>query len=94
MKTAFLLLLVVLSGCASPPLYTHRVVSPSPAYEAGYQQGRADSAKDQYWSLRYRHQPDTFGPIEGVTIYPIPVPEHDLHGSRIQPTTQNLLITR
>lgn len=95
MKKLLLLLLVpVLGGCARTPFYPRRLPPQSRAYDAGYQQGRADSAKDQYWSLRYRHHPDLYRPAEEADIFPIPVPEYDLHGSRIQPTTKNLIIPK
>jgi hypothetical protein len=94
MKKLFVLSLILLGGCARTPIYTRRLPPQSRAYEAGFQEGRAAAAKDQYWSLRYRHHPDLYSPAEEATIYPIPVPEYDLHGSHIQPTTKNLIIPK
>jgi len=94
MKIILLALIVTVSGCVRTPLYTRRLPPQSRAYEAGYQAGRADAAKDEYWSLRYGHHPNLYRPAEATAVYPIPVPEHDLHGSRLQPTTRTLIIQK
>lgn len=91
-----LLVSVALTGCVSSPnsrCFPRRAsVAQERAYQSGYQDGLGDAIKDRYWELRYRHHPEAQDHGDHVTLYPIPVPEHDWHGSRIQPTTRNLQI--
>jgi hypothetical protein len=76
--------LLLLTGCTGPRVAESRV------YETGYLDGQSDAIKDRYWGLRYQHHPEASDGAEGATLYPVPIPEHDLNGSRIQPTTRNL----
>jgi hypothetical protein len=77
---------LLITGCTGPRSAESRV------YETGYRDGQGDAVKDRYWSLRYQHHPDAPEGADRVTEYPVPFPEHELNGSRIQPTTRNLII--
>ena len=78
--------LLLFTGCTGPRNAESR------AYETGYRDGQGDAIKDRYWSLRYLHHPEASDGVEGASLYPVPIPEHELNGSRIQPTTRNLNI--
>lgn len=56
------------------------------AYEAGYDKGRSDAAKEQYW-LRVQLQRDQ---DPGVRLYPIALPERVENGVILAPSTQLL----
>lgn len=60
------------------------------AYSAGYDKGKSDAVKQQYWlyvSLqRQRNR------VESVRLYPVQLPEQRLDGVIFQPTTKWLRI--
>ncbi len=56
------------------------------AYQAGYDQGRSDAAKEQYW-LRVQLQRDA---APEAQLYPISLPERVQDGMILAPTTHLL----
>lgn len=60
------------------------------AYTAGYEKGRSDAVKQQYWIMV--HQQQQKSPMENVSLYAIPVPEQTIDGTILNPTTKYLRI--
>jgi len=61
------------------------------AYVAGYEKGRSDAVKQQYWILvNQQHQQS--GSLNNVSLYAIPVPEQTIDGVVLNPTTKYLRI--
>ena len=60
------------------------------AYIAGYEQGRSDAVKQQYWILVHQQQQKI--PTENVSLYAIPVPEQTIDGVILNPTVKYLRI--
>jgi hypothetical protein len=61
------------------------------AYTAGYEKGRSDAVKQQYWILvNQQHQRNS--PPENISLYAIPVPEQTVDGVILNPTTKYLRI--
>ena len=61
------------------------------AFVTGYERGRSDAAKQQYWILVHQQtQPKT--PLENVSLYAIPLPEQNIDGVILNPTTKYLRI--
>jgi hypothetical protein len=61
------------------------------AYVAGYEKGRSDAVKQQYWILvNQQHQQN--GSLNNVSLYAIPVPEQTIDGVVFNPTTKYLRI--
>lgn len=61
------------------------------AYAAGYNQGRSDAVKQQYWIL-VEQQQQQGKPTENISLYAIPVPEQTVDGVILEPTTKYLRI--
>lgn len=61
------------------------------AYIAGYQKGRSDAVKQQYW-IQVRQQQEQQTPPENVSLYAIPVPQQTIDGVILNPTTKYLRI--
>lgn len=61
------------------------------AYQAGYDKGRSDSAKQQYW-IMVNQQKAGDQPDQDVTLYEIPLPEQVIDGVTLEPTTRVLPI--
>jgi len=60
------------------------------AYIAGYEQGRSDAVKQQYWIQVHQQQQKI--PTENVSLYAIPVPEQTIDGVILNPTVKYLRI--
>jgi hypothetical protein len=60
------------------------------AYTTGYEKGRGDAVKQQYWLL-IRQQQHKEAP-DDVRFYEIPVPEQTIDGVILKPTTKYLRI--
>jgi hypothetical protein len=60
------------------------------AYTAGYEKGRSDAVKQQYWILI--HQQQQQATPENISLYAIPVPEQTIDGTILNPTTKYLRI--
>ena len=61
------------------------------AYVTGYEKGRSDAVKQQYWILVHQQQQKNSVP-ENVSLYAIPVPEQTIDGAILNPTTKFLRI--
>lgn len=61
------------------------------AYVTGYEKGRSDAAKQQYW-IQVHQQQSSKSPLENVSLYAIPIPEQTIDGTILNPTTKYLRI--
>ncbi len=61
------------------------------AYVTGYEKGRSDAVKQQYWIQIHRQQQQKTLP-ENISLYAIPVPEQNIDGVILNPTTKFLRI--
>jgi hypothetical protein len=60
------------------------------AYAAGYDKGKSDAVKQQYWlyvSMQHQRNQDS-----GVRLYPVQLPEQHIDGVTFQPSTKYLRI--
>lgn len=62
------------------------------AYTAGYEKGRSDAVKQQYWIQIHQQQQRRNGSLDNVSLYAIPVPEQTIDGVILNPTTKYLRI--
>ena len=62
------------------------------AYTAGYEKGRSDAVKQQYWILVNQQKEKAEPNQENVRYYEIPVPEQTIDGTILNPTTKLLRI--
>lgn len=60
------------------------------AYAAGYDQGRSDAVKQQYWL--YVSMQRQRGQTGAVRLYPVHLPEQRIDGVTFEPTTKYLRI--
>ena len=60
------------------------------AFANGYEKGRSDAVKQQYWLQVERQKTPATDP--NVRFYAIPVPEQTIDGAVLQPTTKYLRI--
>jgi len=60
------------------------------AYTTGYEKGRSDAVKQQYW-VQIRQQQQKTLP-ENISLYAIPIPEQTIDGVILNPTTKYLRI--
>jgi hypothetical protein len=61
------------------------------AYTTGYEKGRSDAVKQQYWIMvNQQHQRN--GGTDPISLYAIPVPEQTIDGVILNPTTKFLRI--
>ena len=61
------------------------------AYATGYEKGRSDAVKQQYWILIHQQQQQKTLP-ENISLYAIPIPEQIIDGTILNPTTKFLRI--
>jgi hypothetical protein len=61
------------------------------AYTTGYEKGRSDAVKQQYWILIHQQQEQKTLP-ENISLYAIPIPEQTIDGTILNPTTKYLRI--
>lgn len=61
------------------------------AFQNGYDQGRSDAAKQQYWIMVNQQKAGEL-PEEDLTLYEIPLPEQKIDGVILEPTTRILPI--
>ena len=61
------------------------------AYVNGYEKGRSDAVKQQYWILIHQQQQQRT-PLENVSLYAIPIPEQTIDGTILNPTTKYLRV--
>ena len=62
------------------------------AYRTGYEKGRSDAAKQQYWILVNQQHGLHGGYQDNVRLYEIPLPEQKIDGVLLKPTTKYLRI--
>ena len=62
------------------------------AYADGYDKGRSDAVKQQYWVLVNQQRMNADGTDANVRLYEIPVPEQRIDGVILKPTTKYLRI--
>lgn len=62
------------------------------AYANGYEKGRSDAVKQQYWVLINQQKPKPGDAESNVRLYEIPVPEQKIDGVILKPTTKYLRI--
>jgi hypothetical protein len=62
------------------------------AYATGYEKGRSDAVKQQYWVLVNQQKPNGGEAGNNVRLYEIPVPEQKIDGVILKPTTKYLRI--
>lgn len=62
----------------------------SKAYASGYDKGRSDAVKQQYWL--YVHLQRGAQRAGQVRLYPVALPEQRIDGAIFQPTVRNLRI--
>jgi len=62
------------------------------AYNTGYQKGRSDAVKQQYWVLINQQKEKADQNQQNVRYYEIPVPEQTIDGAILNPTTKLLRI--
>jgi hypothetical protein len=61
------------------------------AYTTGYEKGRSDAVRQQYWIQVHQQQQQKTLP-ENVSLYAIPIPEQNIDGTILNPTTKYLRI--
>ena len=61
------------------------------AYVTGYEKGRSDAVKQQYWIQIHQQQQQKTLP-ENISLYAIPIPEQNIDGVILNPTTKFLRI--
>jgi hypothetical protein len=61
------------------------------AYATGYEKGRSDAVKQQYWIQIHQQQQQKTLP-ENISLYAIPIPEQNIDGVILNPTTKYLRI--
>ena len=61
------------------------------ANTTGYEKGRSDAVRQQYWILIHQQQQQKTLP-ENISLYAIPVPEQTIDGTILNPTTKYLRI--
>ncbi len=60
------------------------------SYQTGYDKGRSDAVKQQYWLyVAMQHQR---GETESIRLYPVHLPEQRIDGVTFQPSTKYLRI--
>ena len=62
------------------------------AYTTGYEKGRSDAVKQQYWILVNQQKEKAEQNQENVRYYQIPVPVQTIDGAILNPTTKLLRI--
>lgn len=62
------------------------------AYADGYDKGRSDAVKQQYWVLVNQQKTQAEAEDAHIRLYAIPVPEQEIDGVILEPTTKYLRI--
>jgi len=62
------------------------------SYNTGYEKGRSDAVKQQYWILVNQQKEKAEQNQVNVRYYEIPVPEQSIDGAILNPTTKLLRI--
>ena len=63
------------------------------AFAEGFDQGRSDAAKQQYWIMVNRQKAEEGKAFEeNISLFDIPIPEQRIDGVILKPTTKTLRI--
>jgi hypothetical protein len=62
------------------------------AYATGFDKGRSDAVKAQYWVMVNQQKAAQGHEFESISLYDIPVPEQQIDGVILKPTTKTLRI--
>jgi uncharacterized protein YcfJ len=62
------------------------------SYAAGYEKGRSDSAKQQYKLLVEQQRQPANTDAENVSLFDVPLPERNVDGAILKPSTATLRI--
>ena len=76
----------------SESLHAGSTAAANKSYAAGYEKGRSDSAKQQYHTLIDRQREQAGGNEEPATLFDIPLPEREVGGAILKPSTRTLRI--
>ena len=76
----------------SESLQTGSTAAANKSYAAGYEKGRSDSAKQHYHSLIERQQQPANAWEEPGSLFDIPLPEREVGGAILKPSTRTLRI--
>ena len=76
----------------SESLHAGSTASANKSYAAGYEKGRSDSAKQQYHTLIDQQRQPAGGTDEPATLFDIPLPEREVGGAILKPSTRTLRI--
>ncbi len=76
----------------SESLHAGSTAAANKSYAAGYEKGRSDSAKQQYHKLIEQQRQPAGGVDESATHFDIPLPEREVGGAILKPSTRTLRI--
>jgi hypothetical protein len=76
----------------SESLHAGSTAAANKSYAAGYEKGRSDSAKQQYHTLIEQQRQPAGGTDEPATLFDIPLPEREVGGAILKPSTRTLRI--
>ncbi len=76
----------------SESLQARSTAAASKSYAAGYERGRSDSAKQQYHTLIQKQRQPFGGTEEPATLFDIPLPEREVGGAILKPSTRTVRI--
>ena len=76
----------------SESLHAGSTAAANKSYAAGYEKGRSDSAKQQYHTLIEQQRQSVGGTDEPATLFDIPLPEREVDGAILKPSTRTLRI--
>ena len=76
----------------SESLHAGSTAAANKSYAAGYEKGRSDSAKQQYHTLIEQQRQPVGGIDEPATLFDIPLPEREVGGAILKPSTRTLRI--
>ena len=76
----------------SESLHAGSTAAVNKSYAAGYEKGRSDSAKQQYHTLINQQRQPAGGTDEPATLFDIPLPEREVGGAILKPSTRTLRI--
>jgi hypothetical protein len=62
------------------------------AYASGFDKGRSDAVKQQYWVMVNQQKAEGHEFDEHISLYDLPVPEQQIDGVILKPTTKTLRI--
>jgi len=76
----------------SESLHAGSTAAANKSYAAGYEKGRSDTAKQQYHTLIEQQRQPAGGTDEPATLFDIPLPEREVGGAILKPSTRTLRI--